>query len=241
MARNYFQSPFETGQDAFDRGFDRQQAITDRITTTRAGGKLAAGDRRGAAATFAQGGMIAPARQMQADQQAEEDRQYDRETATQDRQTKMKAQQAQALIKIAEGLRTVPVGSRAAALQQALPIFEQIGVDPAMFASLTEDQLSDDQLGLFAGEMEKQYQIINRGSGGYDVMDMRTGKKVGGVEPDPKLQAVAGGATLYDPETRQPVYTAPKTFAPPRPRSGGSSGGGAPSPQAGGKPWERKW
>lgn len=233
MARNYFSDPLEAGQNAFDQGFDRQQGITDRITTSRAGRQLAGGDRAGAASTFAAGGMIAPARQMQGDMQAEEDRTYERDTAEQTRANAMKAKQAQALVTIAQGLRNVPAGQRSAILQQSLPIFQQIGVDPTPFATLTEDQLSDDQLALFAGEMEKQFQIINRGNGGYDVMDMRQGKKVGGVEPDHRPVVIGNGGMAVDPDTQQVIGRNAKTFAPQRARSGGA---GLPPPPTG---WSR--
>jgi hypothetical protein len=231
MARNYFQDPLETGENAFDRGFDRQQGVTDRITTVRAGRQLASGDRVGAAKTFAGGGMIDQSRRMTADQQADDDRAYERGNIEQDRETKMKAQQAQALIKIAEGLRSVPAGQRAAALQQSLPIFQQIGIDPTPFAGLTEQQLTDDQLGLFAGEVQKHYQVINRGNGGYDVMDMRTGQKAGGVEPDMRPVVIGNGGVAVDPETKQVIGRNPKTFAPSRARAGGgrSGGGGIPN------------
>lgn len=232
MARNYFASPFETGQDAFDRGFDRQQAITDRITTTQAGRKLASGDRAGAAKTFAAGGLIQPARQMQADQQAEDDRAYERGNAEQDRMTKMKAQQAQALIRIAQGLREVPAGQRQAALQQALPILGQIGVDPSMFAALTEDQLSDDQLNLFAGEMEKQWQALNLGNGGLGRFNSRTGATEVIREPDPPPVIVGNGAIAVDRGSGDVLARNPKTFAPPRAsggRGGAKSAGGIPA------------
>lgn len=165
MARNFFADPFETGQDNFDRGFDRQQGVTDRITTNRAGRQLAGGDRAGAASTFAAGGMIAPARQMQGDMQAMDDRAAGQEAGQQELQVKMAAQRAAALQKIAQGLKGVPAGQRAAALQQTLPVFQQIGIDPTPFTTLTEDQLSDQSLDLFTGEMKKTEEQFTLGPG----------------------------------------------------------------------------
>lgn len=169
MARNFFQDPFETGENAFDRGFDRTQAIGDRIATVRAGRKMAAGDRMGAAKTFASRGLIQPARQMQADQQAEDDRASDELAGRAAMEEKMKAQRAAAFIKIAEGLGSVPEGQRKAALDQALPIFEQIGVDPTPFAQLQEGQLTNQQLALFVGEMKKYAQTYQNAEGIFGV------------------------------------------------------------------------
>jgi hypothetical protein len=169
MARNYFDSPLETAENAFDRGFDRTQAIGDRIATVRAGRKMAEGDRLGAAKTFAKRGLIAPARQMQADQQAEDDRAADERAGRAAMEEKMKAQRAAAFIKIAEGLGTVPEGQRQAALQQALPIFQEIGVDPTPFAQLQEGQLTNQQLALFVGEMKKYAQTYQNAEGIFGV------------------------------------------------------------------------
>lgn len=230
MARNYFQSPLDTANDAFGQGYDRQQAVTDRITTTRAGQALAGGDREGAASTFARGGMIPQARQIQGDAQAADDRAYERSTAEEARAAKMKAQQAQALITIAKGLQGVPQGQRATMLQQSLPIFKQIGVDPTPFASLTEDQLSDDQLALFAGEMEKQWQVLNLGNGGAAQYNTRTGEFKTLREPDPPPVIVGNGAIAVDRQDGNVIARNAKTFAPAR--GGGGRGGGKAAPAA---------
>lgn len=44
--------------------------------------------------------------------------------------------------------------------------------------------------------------------------DPKTGGYVKSASVDPAYKSVAAGATLYDPNTGKPIYTAPKTYAP---------------------------
>lgn len=44
--------------------------------------------------------------------------------------------------------------------------------------------------------------------------DPKTGGYVKSAAVDPAYKSVAAGATLYDPNTGKPIYTAPKTYAP---------------------------
>lgn len=226
MARNYFQDPLETGMDAFDRSYDRTQAIGDRATTARAGRQLATGDRRGAAATFAEGGMIAPSRQMTADQQGEEDRALAQSTQAQQMDLEKGKRTVDVLTRLAKGLQGVPAGQRRQALQQAMPIFDQLQIDKSQLEGLTEDQLTDDQLELFAGELEKQWQVINLGNGGAAQYNNRTGAFKTLREPDPPPIVLGGGAVAIDRDGGGVVARNPKTFAPPRPRAPGAGMGG---------------
>lgn len=224
MARNYFADPFSTGQDAFDGAYDRTQAMTNQVRRVRAGRALAAGDRQAAMSEFGNAGMTDEVRQIQQDQVDDDDRAAKQAAEAQEQDTAQAKERADLLIKVAGALKSVPAGQRKSALGQVYPIFQQAGIDTGVFDGLTEDQLSDQSLDLFTGEVEKQkLQIVNRGGGGYDVVDMASGGVVRSVEPDPRLQIVGDGATALDPRTRQPVYTNPKNFAPPR-TSGGVAG-----------------
>lgn len=251
MARNLFGTAavIDAGRQGRADANEIFDDIMTRRASSRAAPKIAAGDYAGAAGEYGSAGLADEALALRGKQEGADKTVYDRSQAEQTRKSAMQAKQAQALIMLAKGVRGVqhgvdeqhPEGRRRAAIQQVLPIFEKIGVDPTPFASLTEDQITDDLIAVFAGEMEKQFQGVNLGNGGFGSFDNRTGDFKTIREPDPKLQSVAGGATLYDPETRAPVYTAPKTFAPPRPRSGGGAAPQSSHGSAGGKPWERKW
>jgi hypothetical protein len=224
MPRNYFQDPLETGMDAFDRSYDRTQAMGERATTARAGRQLATGDRRGAAATFAGGGMIGQSRQMTGDQQALDDRKADGEAAEREAEAAEVKHRAEIFTGVAKKLMTVPAGQRMQTLQRAMPLFQMSGVDPSMFASLTEEQLSDEALQAFTGEVAKTLEEYTLAPGARRYR----GTEVMAENPvQERPIAVSQGTTLLDPKTRKPIYTAPKTYAP-RARSGGGSGGGLP-------------
>lgn len=229
------QNIFRQGMDAFDAGYDRMQGITDQRARRRAGSALAAGDRRAAMDELGGAGMIEGVRALENDQLAEDAAAGDAALQQQRIAASQAAERAKVLTRVAQGLKTVPAGQRKAALAQVYPLFQQMEVDTSAFDQLTEDQLTDQALDLFTGEVEKQLQIVNRGGGGYDVVDTSTGDVVRSVEPDPRLQVVGQGAVAIDPRTREPVYRNPKTFAP---KSGGTGGGGAglPPPPAGWTP-----
>lgn len=212
---------FAQGMAAYDDGWNRQQTATDQAARVRAGRRLAAGDRSGAAGAFAESGMIPEARQMQGDQAAIDNQAYERGRQKKTDDLAESERKVQTLSKLAKGLQGVPAGQRVGALQRALPIFEQLGMDPAQFATLTEDQLTDEQLQVFAGELEKQWQVLNLGNGGAAKYNNRTGDFETLREPD-KPTILRQGDTLLGEDNR-PVYTAPKTFAPPRPRGSGGS------------------
>jgi hypothetical protein len=240
MPRNYFGSdPYESGQQAFGNGYDRTQALGERVTTNQAGRQLAQGDRRGAASTFAAGGMIAPARQMEGDQQALDDRASGQAMEERKAEAQQAKQRADILTGVATKLLTVPAGQRTATLQRAAPLFERAGIDPGMFTSLTEEQLSDGALQAFTGEVQKQYQQLFQNESG-----------IYGARPDgavdtlkefaPKPTIVPQGSVALGRDG-QPMFRNPKTFAPPRPSAG--RGGGMPDgPGAGGiNPGEVEW
>lgn len=234
MPRNLFADPAETGMDAFDRAYDRQQGITDRITTNRAGRKLAGGDRRGAAATFAKGGLIGPARQLEADQQSLDDREAEAAAGEQEQQARMAAQRAAFLKNVAQGLTQVPPGERRAQLEKVLPIFADIGLPVEQFAAVTEEQLSDASLAAFGAELQKAEQEYTLPPGAKRYRGDALIADNPSAPPRPTI--VPGGSTVLGPDNR-PVYTAPKTFAP---RSGGGRGGaGLPPPPSGWRPAQR--
>lgn len=208
MARNYFSGGniFDAGMDAFDRSFDRAQTIRDRVHTSRAGRQMAEGDRRGAAATFAQGGMIDQARTLQADQQAEDERAKSQEAAAIQRRT-------ETVLKVAPALKTVQVGQRKAALQRAYPIFHAAGVPTEVFDNLTEDQLTDQAIDMFTGKVAEAYkQFFQNERGIYGVRDSG---QVDALQSFPaKPIELDPDKTYIVPEQEAPVATArPETDA----------------------------
>ena len=240
MPRNYFSGGVGDVLAAGEAGAGFVDDWMDRAAKQRAGyaaaPRIARGDYRGAAGAYAQEGMADEARTLMGDQntmdrQAEQDQRQAHEA-----ELAAAGRRVEVLGKIAQGLMSVPPGQRRAALEKAMPVFGQVGVDPAQFQALTEDQLTDEQLQLFGAELEKQWQAVNLGGGGVGAYNPRTNEYRTLREPDPKLVQLREGSSLIDPETRQVVASKPKTYAPQR---GGGSGAGLPPPPQGWSPVRR--
>lgn len=235
------QNIFGLGMQAFDQGYDRTQAIRDQVTRRKAGQRLAAGDRTGASQAFASEGMIPEARQMQADQAAMEQDAYQRSRdEAQDQRANRQAemQAAQNLIQASELLANVPQEQRFQ-IFTTHPLFSNL-LPEEMRAQVKPEDLSDQGLAMFRDAVKRQ--MVNLGNGGVAEYDPAGGTPEERLrvlrEPDYKPMTVGQGATLFDPDTQRPIYTNPKTYAPPR---SGGGGQGSQAPAAGGKPWERKW
>lgn len=212
---------FAEGMNAYDDSFARTQAARQTRGRVQAGRALAAGDRTAAAAAFGEAGMPEGVRQVQDDQAADENQQFARDRIAKADERAEAERKVEVLTKVAQGLKGVQAGQRMQALQRAMPLFQQLQIDPSMFASLTEDQLTDEALDLFSGELEKQWQAVNLGGGGFGKFNSRSGEFETVREPTMRPVIVGNGATAVDPETGEPVYANPKKFAPARPRSPG--------------------
>lgn len=210
------------------QGWDDAQAMYETGQRKRAGSALAGGDRQGAMQALGSAGLVDDVRQVQQDQRTDENTQYERAHATEQQDyTRSQAEQekrAKFLKDVAGGLKGVPAGERRKALDQVLPHFAQLGIKPDDFAGLSEDQLTDQNLDIFSGEIEKA-QIVNLGGGGVGKFTPRSGAFETLREPTLRPVIVGNGATALDPETGEPVYVNPKQFAPPRPRAAPKGGG----------------
>lgn len=232
MAINLFNTSgiVDRGEEAFKQGYDQVGAMRTDRTNMQAGRAYAGGDRQGAARMLAQGGNLDGARTLENDIQGDEQQAYTRERQgmADERQAKADEQaatqrKAEVLTKIAQGLKGIPAGQRSASLQRALPVFEQIGIDPAMFGSLTEDQLSDEQLDMFSGEVSKAMEEYTLSPG---AQRWRGDQMIADNPREERPTIVSPGATVLGPDNR-PIYTAPKTYAPSRAGGGkGASRGG---------------
>lgn len=145
-------------------------------------------------------------RQRQSKQDARSDEEWGlKKQAYADDRQKSQLELAQArgktLTGVAQRLKSVAPGQRKAALDQAAPLFQASGIDPATFAELSEEQLSDQALDMFVGNVAKELQVVNRGNGGYDIVDLQNGgQPVRSVEPtyEPKYQSVSPGETIVE-------------------------------------------
>jgi hypothetical protein len=138
--------------DAGARGFVDASAMTGSIQRKRAdyraAPQIAAGNFTGAAQEYGQAGMAEDARQAVGDQQVLDDR----AKAQQLEDTQRKAS---ALLKVSQGLRSIPPGQRKAALDTLTPLWQKLNIDPTMFQQLDEAHLTDGSLDAFDASLGK--------------------------------------------------------------------------------------
>lgn len=183
MAYNIFQQ----GMDAFDRSYDRTEAMRQQRTRNTAGRRLAGGDREGAIQAFGEGGEVEAVRGLQRDQMAEDAGRAEQDAA-------MVKQRAELMTRVAQGLKQVPAGQRKQALDQVAPIFGKVGVDPSIFGQLTEEELSDQSLDMFTGNLAKEVEqfTLPPGSKRYDA----SGRLIAEAPFAPQFRTVGEGQSL---------------------------------------------
>jgi hypothetical protein len=235
---------FALGQDAYQQSYGQQQKQMQDRASIQAGRAIGQGDFTGASQAFGGAGMTQDATQAFQNNQAQQTRQARVAAATAygqgdakgavaalaptgDIQTQaaiqddaVKQQQAQqqkqqdTVLRVAQGLKTVPAGSRMAALQAALPVFQSVGISPSAFANASEDQLADPHLDQIISTLGKAKEDYNLGTVRYSGA---TGRPIAGMlERKPGVQ--------YDPvDTGGPSAAAGGAPAP-------VASGGAPPP-----------
>jgi hypothetical protein len=194
-------------------------------------------------------------RQLMQDQQNAEKLTYDRKRdADTDRAAKAK-ENLGLLQQLYQGAQQIPWQSedspqpgakRFAFVQKTLPILQQAGFDVAPFASLTPEQLDDENVATFGGQVENE---IVKFAGGYDVVDPRTKA----VKRSFRTERKPPQGMDYDEDGNLyniPGYVASRAAvagATRAPKSaggggrGGSSAAAASSTAPGAKPWERRY
>ena len=221
---------FRDGTDAFDASYARTSKIYGDAAARRAGTALASGDRQGAMQAMGGEGEVDAVRQMQLDQGREDQQAYSNKRQEGLDADKKRADLAAAML---EAFEHVAKLKTPAERRQAMkhPVWGLVGISPEAVDALPESDFGDEGVAQFGKSLNLQ--IVNRGGGGYDVVDLSTGQVVRSVQPDAKLMSVAGGNTVLDQQTRKPVFTAPKVAAPARPRAA-PAGAPAAGPSTGG-------
>lgn len=195
------QNIFGLGMDEFDRSYQRTQAFRDQVTRRKAGQRLATGDRAGASQAFANEGMIPEARQMQADQFAAEDR----EAGKVKEQQAEAAKRAELLIGAAGALKRLPPDQRRSALSH--PIFQMAGLSQEQLAGLSDEDLSDQSLDMFVGEVERAKGVVM--APGSQLRDPTTGALLAEAPYKPEYRTVGDGQTLVEVGGAEPTGSAP--------------------------------
>lgn len=187
--------------NAREAGFQEMETVRDRVARNRAGRALASGDYTGAKAEAYGAGALDIGSGIQELENTQQDRELSLEA---DRTKQHNAQQkrmAETLAQLSTGLLEVPAGKRKETLDKIAPYLAQIGADPSAFQGLTEEQLTDENLRLFGGEMAKAAQPQVIGPGG-NLVDAKGNvlftapfkPEYREVGPDQTLVEVGGGS-----------------------------------------------
>lgn len=185
MAQNIFANSLDVGQKVYDQ----QQQFRQDFGATQAGKRLAGGDRAGAMQALGASGNVDGVRVMQRDQMQAEDR---------DRQQKAETikQRAEVLNAVVGHLQALPEGQRRPALDGAMPLFQAAQIDPTPFANLTEDNLRDQNLIAFTGQLAKQVEqyTLTPGSRRFDA----NGNLIAEAPTAPTYHTVGEGQSLVE-------------------------------------------
>jgi hypothetical protein len=242
MARNLFAQEgswlpnVQAGADFANQFDDR---IRSRRASTRAAPMIASGDYQGAAGVYGEAGLAdeTMALRGQAEGLTRQARADERQATLDTRQAEKDkraeaAEVAEVLKSTATNLmRRIPtdVANPMASAQRRFEAFTQTPIyrnfTPEQRVQVVVEDFTDDALGMFVEEVEKTYQSTFNVEGVGLVGLKSDGTTDTLVAARPKPIAVPQGVTLLDPETRKPIYTNPKTFAPRAPGRPGVSPG----------------
>jgi hypothetical protein len=180
---------FQTGMNAMDQSYARQQGYGQDRALLRAGQTLNTQGPAAAAGVLNDAGMIDQGRVLQHDAQAQQERAKAQQAAEMEKK-------AAGLIHIATGLKGVPPGQRHATLMSQAPMLQQLGIDPQPFAALTEDQLTNANLDLFSGHVTEAVKgvVMNKGD---QLRDPVSGNLIADNPADPKYEQVDPQKDLY--------------------------------------------
>lgn len=172
---------------ARELGYQEMQRGHEQRARNRAGRKLATRDYGGAAGELYGAGMLEEGSQAQTFGQAQDDR-------AADQKKQIYAERADALIKVSAALAHVEPGQRKATLDRILPTLGDMGMDTSILQSLQEEQLTDDNLRLFSGQVAKELEqfTLSPGSKRFDAR----GRLIAEAPFAPNYQKVGEGETL---------------------------------------------
>jgi len=192
-------------------------------TRRQAGNALAGGDYQGAQTALYGRGMLQEGQQVGQMLQGMQDRQAAQRTAQAEAEKKAALERLTVLGRATQALRRLPPDPRLPPEQQAqqlqtqraqllqtqiLPVLSQMpGFDQQTLQAVMQSDLSDqslDAFGALLGQEAQKLQIVNRGNGGYDVVDLTNGQPVRSVEPSPAYQSISPGETLLAVPRGQP-------------------------------------
>lgn len=218
-------------------GYGFVQGLREDGARRRAGASLATQDYRGAAGALAQEGMLGDAMQLQGFAAKQEAGAAEAEKAE-------AADRLKWMLDATRGLQHVPADQRQQFFETRLvPVLSSMGLPGEVVQQMMQAPKDDASLSAFSaalGEEERKLQVVNRGDGGYDVVDPRGGEVVRSVAPevDPlEREYMQARIDATRAQAGQREAAAAKSRRGPVGRGGRSRS----APSSGGAPWERKW
>jgi len=201
---------FATGMDAMDQSYARQKGYGQDRARVQAGRKVATGDYAGGAAELYANGQLDAGSEVQNYGQGQEDRQAAQVASQKAAEAQQLKTRAEGLIRVATGLKGVQPGQRLATLRSQAPMLQHLGIDPAPFMGLQEQQLDDANLDLFTGKVTEAVKGV-LGAPGSQLLNPQTGAVMASVPDRPDYQKLGPGEMLIDPRGGgQPTAAAPQ-------------------------------
>lgn len=161
-------------------GYNFLQGIREDGARRKAGSSLATQDYLGAAGALAEEGMLGDAMQLQGFAAKQEAGAAEAEKAE-------KVDRIKWMLDATRGLTHVPAEQRQQFFAERLaPVLKSMGTPDEVIQQVAQSPMDDASLQAFGaalGEEERKLQVVNRGDGGYDVVDPRDGGVVRSVEP----------------------------------------------------------
>lgn len=195
-------SIFQNALAARQQGYDQVADFRADQGRMRAGNALAMGQPREAANALYKAGELDAGEIVLQRGEARQMRQQAQQTAMQEQEAAQAKEAAQmrgmALVRAAQALRAIPAGQRAQALQtRVAPMLGRLGMDTSAFEGLTEEDLSDQGLDLFAGQVQRELEIVKGPDGSFSAVDKGTGEIVNQYQA-PRYQALSPGQSLVE-------------------------------------------
>lgn len=212
---------FAQGMGAFDDQTKRLRAAETLRASKQAGSAIASGDYTGGANVFNRAGMVEEGHNVLADQQVIQDRQTAATNTAQDRQTKLAQQKLEAFGKLADVAGSIPAGQRLPWLQQHANDLVTLGLPADRVSSMTEDDLSDQNLAAFKAAVTKAAEPFTLGEGQKRFSGQ--GKMIAAGDPKPQEYLVLpeGGKAVPKPSNGATIDNpAPVAAAAPAPAGG---------------------
>ncbi len=221
---------------AFRDSYGLLEGMAQDRTRRTAGNALAQGDYGTAQGALYGRGMLEEGQAVGQMQQGQEDRQRASAAAQDAARQKQAAETLGLLGNVNEAMAQIPEDQRAQYFAtQVVPQLQGLpGMTPEAIAEMTSPGYDWSDRGIathraLLGDAERKLQVVPRGNGGYDVLDMSTGDPMRSVEPTQEPERIEGPDGIYerDPQSGQwkkvqGFGPAPRLFAPRGAGRGGS-------------------